>query len=407
MASSTPDSPWPSSTHDSFSGSFNIHIEEANPDDILPVLEDPTSSTSYSHNIPKPPPVPSKAYTQNKLFNRLSQSCYVPNETIDTWDKLFKEAYGADVYICIEDGSCIPVHSSVLTIASPVLGKFLQQSKVRNGMRYIKIPGVPYEAVYAFIRFLYSSCYEKEEMKKFVLHLLVLSHSYSVPSLKRVCIYILEQGWITKENVVDVLQLARKCDAPRLSLICVRMVVKDFKAISSTEGWKVMKRVSPALEQELLESVVEADSRKEERLKKKEEKKVYLQLYEAMEALLHICRDGCRTIGPRDKVFKGSQVACSFPACKGLETLVRHFSGCKTGVPGGCAHCKRMWQLLELHSRICNEPELCKVPLCRHLKEKMQQQAKKDEAKWKLLVSKVVAAKDTLEPISGRRSRLS
>lgn len=104
---------------------------------------------------------------------------------------------------------------------------------------------------------------------------------------------------------------------------------------------------------------------KEERLKKKEEKKVYLQLYEAMEALLHICKDGCRTIGPRDKVFKGSQVACGFPACKGLETLVRHFSSCKTRVPGGCVHCKRMWQLLELHSRICNQPDSCKVPLCR------------------------------------------
>ncbi|CAB4319273.1 unnamed protein product [Prunus armeniaca] len=403
MASPTLDSPWPSSPSDSFCGSFNIRIEGEIPDEILPVLEDPTSSVSYNHNIPKPPPpVPSKTYSWNKYFKRLLRSCSVPKETMDTWDKLFKDGYGADVYIFTEDESYIPAHSSVLSIASPVLGNFLQQSKVKNGMRYIKIPGIPYEAVYTFIRFLYSSCYEKEEMKKFVLHLLVLSHSYSVPSVKSVCIYLLEQGWLSKENVVDVLQLARNCDAPRLSLICVRMIVKDFKAISSTEGWKVMKQVNPALEQELLESVVEADSRKEERLKKKEERKVYLQLYEAMEALLHICRDGCRTIGPRDKVFRGSQVACDFPACKGLETLVRHFSSCKTRVPGGCAHCKRMWQLLELHSRICDEPDSCKVPLCRHFKEKMQQQTKKDEAKWKLLVSKVVAAK--LGPISGRRA---
>ncbi|KAK9947293.1 hypothetical protein M0R45_002924 [Rubus argutus] len=404
MASPALDSPWSSWTSDSFCGSFNIHMEEENPADILPVLEDPTSSVSYSHNIPKPPPaVPGKTYTGNKTIKR---SCSVPKETIDTWDKLFKQGYGADVYILDEGRSYIPAHLSVLTIASPVLGNFLQQSKVKDGMRYIKIPGVPYEAVYTFIRFLYSSCYEEEDMKKYVLHLLVLSHSYSVPSLKKVCIYLLEQGWLTKENVVDVLQLARTCDAPRLSLICVRMVVKDFKAISSTEGWKVMKQVNPALEQELLEFVVEAESGKEERLKKREEKKVYLQLYEAMEALLHICKDGCRTIGPRDKVFKGSQVACGFPACKGLETLVRHFSSCKTRVPGGCVHCKRMWQLLELHSRICNQPDSCKVPLCRHFKEKMQQQTKKDEAKWKLLVSKVIASKDALWPISGRRSSL-
>lgn len=105
--------------------------------------------------------------------------------------------------------------------------------------------------------------------------------------------------------------------------------------------------------------------RKEERMKKIDEKKVYLQLNEAMEALLHICRDGCRTIGPRDKVLKGSLAVCGFPACKGLETLVRHFSNCKTRVPGGCIHCKRMWQLLELHSRMCIDPDTCNVPLCR------------------------------------------
>lgn len=97
-------------------------------------------------------------------------------------------------------------------------------------------------------------------MKQFVLHLLVLSHSYSVPSLKRVCIYVLEQGWLAKENVIDVLQLARNCDAPRLSLICIRIIVRDFKTISSTEAWKVMKLSSPELEQELLECAVEADS---------------------------------------------------------------------------------------------------------------------------------------------------
>ena len=100
-------------------------------------------------------------------------------------------------------------------------------------------------------------------MKKFVLHLLVLSHSYSVPSLKKVCVDLLEQRWLTTENVIDVLQLAKNCDAPRLSLICVRMIVKDFKTISLTEGWKVMKRTNPSLEQELLESVVEADSVRE------------------------------------------------------------------------------------------------------------------------------------------------
>ncbi|KAK2641593.1 hypothetical protein Ddye_023356 [Dipteronia dyeriana] len=409
MASPDLESPWLSlsSIDESFRGSFNIRMEKGNTADIFPVLEVPTSSVSCKCNIPKPPPLPDKACTKFKYQKRLVDCSVVPKESKDTWDKLFKEAHGADVYIITEDLSCIPAHSSFLSIASPALGNILQQSKVKNGIRNIKIPGVPCEALYVFIRFLYSSCYEEEDLKKFVLHLLVLSHSFLVPPLKRVCINHLEHGWLTKDNVIDVLQLARICDVPRLSFICVRVVVKDFKSISSTQGWKVMKHANPALEQELVEAVVEEDSRKQERLRKMEERKVYLQLHEAMEALLHICRDGCRTIGPRDKKLKGSQVACNFLACKGLEALVRHFSNCKARVPGGCVHCKRMWQLLELHSRMCNEPDICKVPLCRHLKEKMQQNSKKDEEKWKLLVSKVITAKKALGPFSARHAGLS
>ncbi|CAI9761675.1 unnamed protein product [Fraxinus pennsylvanica] len=398
------DTPWSSSIMESFDRSFNIRIEEGNSAETLDFIEIPNSSTSYNHDIPKPPPLPSKVCPKMKNHKGLADSSCVPKETKDAWDKLFKQGYGADVHIITEGGLIIAAHHVILSIASPVLGNLLQKPKVKNGIRYLKIPGVPYDALWAFVRYLYSSCYDEDEMKKYVLHLLVLSHTYIVPSLKRVCIHLLEQGWLNKENVVDMLQLARNCDAPRLVLVCLRMIIRDFKCISSTEGWKVMKRANPALEQELLESVVEADTRKQERLKKIEERKVYLQLHEAMEALLHICRDGCRTIGPRDKVLKGNEVVCNFQACKGLETLIRHFSGCKTKVPGGCIHCKRMWQLLELHSRTCNEPDYCKVPLCRHFKEKMQRQNKKDEARWKLLVSKVIATKNALGPFSSRQS---
>lgn len=99
-------------------------------------------------------------------------------------------------------------------------------------------------------------------------------------------------------------------------------------------------------------------------MRKMNERKVYLQLYEAMEALVHICKDGCRTIGPYDKDLRANQ-PCKYSACNGLELLVRHFAACKLRVPGGCVHCKRMWQLFELHSRLCVIPNDCKVPLCR------------------------------------------
>ncbi|KAK9725255.1 hypothetical protein RND81_05G131900 [Saponaria officinalis] len=372
---------------------FKISEEQQTADNIVIAADVVVSSFTTKNNIPPPPPLPGSIFYRRQYRWKSSECCCIEKETRNVWDELFKSGFGADVYIITEDQLTVPAHFSVLSIASPVLRTRLQDSKTNNGFRYLKFPGVPHGAVCTFIRFLYSSWYEEDDMKKFALHLLVLSHSFVVPLLKRACVKYLENCWLTSENVIDVLQLARKCDAPRLSVICIRMVVRHFKTVASTDGWKVMRRVNPALEQELLESVVEADSRKEERARKIQERKVYSQLHEAIEALIHICRDGCSTIGPRDKTLKGSPAACGFSACKGIEMLVRHFFGCKIRVPGGCVHCKRMWQLLELHSRICDEPESCNVPLCRHFKEKMKQQIKKDEAKWRLLVRKVMEAK--------------
>ncbi|XP_057957570.1 BTB/POZ and TAZ domain-containing protein 4 isoform X2 [Malania oleifera] len=290
-------------------------------------------------------------------------SC-VSTATRNMWDQLFDEAYRADVSIKTDNGDVIYAHSNILGMASPVIKNMLKTSR-RQGHRWlIPIHGVPTDAVRVFIRFLYSSCYEQEAMEEFVLHLLVLSHVFVIPGLKRLCEQQLEEGLLSTDNVIDVFQLALLCDAPRLSLICHRMILKNFKAVAETEGWEVMKQSHPVLERELLVSAIHADAMQKERRRKSQERKIYLQLYEAMEALVHICRDGCRTIGPHDKILKEDQAPCNFTACKGLELLVRHLAGCKMRVPSGCIHCKRMWQLLELHSRLCADSTVCRVPLC-------------------------------------------
>ncbi|CAK9137902.1 unnamed protein product [Ilex paraguariensis] len=350
-------------------------------------------------NLPVPPPLlglvttscPQKGLVMKRSSLR-GQSC-VSTAMRNSWDRLFDEAYRADVSINTASGEVIYAHASILGIASPVLKSMLKQSRRRGHRRSISIWGVPHEAVRVFIRFLYSSCYEQQEMVEHALHLLVLSHVFVVPQLKRLSEWQMEQGLLTIENVIDVLQLALLCDAPRLSLICHRLILKSFKAVSATEGWKIMKESHPVLEKELLESVIEEDTRQKERVRKVNERKMYLQLYEAMEALVHICRDGCRTIGPHDKLLKENQAPCDYEACKGLELLVRHFAGCKMRVSGDCIHCKRMWQVLELHSRLCADSNVCRVPLCRKFKLRINKQSKKDDIKWRILVRKILRTK--------------
>lgn len=399
------DSPQLFSYRQPYDGPFNLQFEEDSiSDEFLTEPDASTSSLSDNVYVPEPPPLPTAFCRKARVSKRQTDCSCVPYETRHAWDRMFDEGYRADVHVLTDDKGVILAHSNVLGVTSSVIRRILDGMKVQGGFKCIEIHGVPSEAAHAFIRFLYSSCYDPEDMKRFVLHLLVLSHSFVIPSLKRTCVSQLERGLLTTDNVVDVLQLARQCDAPRLSITCTRMIIKEFRTISVSEGWKVMKHANPCLEQELLESLVEADSRRQEKLKKMEEKKVYLQLYEAMKALVHICRDGCRTIGPRDKMLNESQGTCNYSACKVLESLLRHFSGCKARVPGGCKHCKRVWQLLDLHSRMCAEPDLCMVPLCRHFKDKVKHQNKKEENKWKLLVRKVMAAKGTISSISAWRS---
>ncbi|KAJ8550023.1 hypothetical protein K7X08_033730 [Anisodus acutangulus] len=347
--------------------------------------------------LPKPPPLP-VASTTYLYETRKSPHCSISTATKNTWDCLFDETYRADVSISTDNGGIIYAHASILGMASPVLRSMLnlKESRVhscRGHQRSISIRGVPTEAVQIFIRFLYSSCYEEDKMQEHALSVLVLSHAYAIPHLKRQCeLHLLERASITTDNVVDIFQLALLCDAPRLSLFCHRFVLKHFKSISGTQGWEAMKQSHTILEKQILKSVIDEDIREKEKVRKMNEKKVYMQLYEAMEALVHICKDGCQTIGSDDKVLKKDQIPCKYAACKELELLFRHFAGCDMRVGGRCKHCKRLWQVLELHSRLCADSDICRVPLCRNFKQRRRRR-NMDGIKWKILVRNIVRSK--------------
>ncbi|EHA8587181.1 putative BTB/POZ and TAZ domain-containing protein 4 [Cocos nucifera] len=160
--------------------------------------------------------------------------CAAVGSRMDFCDRLFTEGYGADVR----------------GMASPVLKSMLNNSKGRR--KSISIRGVPPDAVRVFIRYLYTSW--EEEMDQFVISLLVLSHCFMITSLKQECLRKMEKGFLTMENVIDLLQLARLCDAPRLCLLCYRFIAKRFDAISASEGWKVMRMSNPELAKEIVKS---------------------------------------------------------------------------------------------------------------------------------------------------------
>ncbi|KAI7732319.1 hypothetical protein M8C21_010058, partial [Ambrosia artemisiifolia] len=298
------------------------------------------------------------------------------------------------VYILTSGGRRIPAHAKILASASPVLESIIDRKK-RSSENNIPINGVPCDAVQVFVNFLYSNRCKEEQMEKFGIHLLALAHVYLVPQLKAQCTKALIRQ-LTVENVVDVLQLARLCDAPDLYLKCMKVISNRFKLVEETEGWKFLQNNDPYLELEILKFIDDVESRRKSTRKHMQEQSLYFQLSEAMDCLQHICTEGCTSVGPYDKKPSKNKSPCSkFSTCEGLQHSIYHFANCKKRVNGGCVRCKRMWQLFKLHSSICESSDsTCKVPLCRQFKTRgTQMKNKKEEARWELLVKKVVAAK--------------
>ncbi|CAI9272557.1 unnamed protein product [Lactuca saligna] len=133
-------------------------------------------------------------------------------------------------------------------------------------------------------------------MEKFGIHLLALFHVYQVPQLKSCCSKALIER-LTIENLVDVLQLARLCNAPDLHLKCVKLVSNSFKSVEKTEGWKFLHTNDPFLELEILQIIDESESLRKRSKKRKKEQNFYLQLSEAMDCLEHICTEGAKGCG--------------------------------------------------------------------------------------------------------------
>ncbi|GJM92136.1 hypothetical protein PR202_ga08570 [Eleusine coracana subsp. coracana] len=298
----------------------------------------------------------------------------------------------------------IPAHSSVLASASPVLACIIErrqqdrESGKIGGRTVVRIRGVSDDAAAAFVRVLYagSRCGElgggaeedsDEDMDKYAVQVLVLAHAYQVAWLKRCC-EVSIGARLTADSVVDVLQLAGLCDAPRLRLRCTRLLAKEFKAVEKTEAWRFLQENDPWQELDILQRLHDADLRRRRWRRKRAEQRVYMELSEAMDCLLHICTEGCTEVGPAGQA-PAAKPCRRYATCRGLQLLIRHFSQCHRK---SCARCQRMWQLLRLHSALCDRPDQCNTPLCTRFKTKEQEKADDDDDKWGLLVKKVKAA---------------
>eukprot|EP00850_Spirogloea_muscicola_P004526 SM000019S05070 [mRNA] locus=s19:759231:760870:- [translate_table: standard] len=292
---------------------------------------------------------------------------------------------------------------------SPVFAQRMTRSRRCSGRPIWRVRGVRHEAAIAFIRYLYSYQYDAEDMQAHCLALLALAYLYQVPTLKKACTDELRGGLLDASNAIDALQLARLCSARELATACEAFIVDNFAVVSATDGWRVMCLCRSELEQELVEAVVDSESALVQRRdlctkQPQEQHAAYAQLKAAMDALLHVFTNG-RCLG-----LQNGRRACHLPACRSVESLVSYFVACRGKCANGCcASCRRMWQLLELHARMCNVDNdggnSCHIPLCRQLKPTALEDAP-ERARWRHIIQNVRAAKPSDRHKDGDPARL-
>lgn len=91
---------------------------------------------------------------------------------------------------------------------------------------------------------------KKEEIEKYGVHLLALSHALRVPWLK---LAVVNELVLTMDNVVDMLKLSQLCDAPELTVRSLSMIRRRFTAVVQTDAWEFVKENDPSLELQVLQ----------------------------------------------------------------------------------------------------------------------------------------------------------
>lgn len=103
---------------DAISNSLDIHFQFGSFTGAKAVPD--VTSSSPSTRVPDPPPLPGPSHGGHR--NSRTGRCLrkgkayrrVPQEVLDSWDKLFSEGYQADLRVSTDDDTEILAHSCVL-----------------------------------------------------------------------------------------------------------------------------------------------------------------------------------------------------------------------------------------------------------------------------------------------------
>ena len=196
-------------------------------------------------------------YVISKLQFQTNQSFFIPNSE---FTKQLREVVGSpefsDIEFCMEDGTIIPGHKSILTRRCNYFSSMLSSGfrESTDGI-LLRIPihlNVSTENFLSFLDYLYTGDAAVINNEN-VVDVIAISDHFMVEQLKQICESLIEQS-IEEDNVCFLLETADRYNAPRLKRSCLEFILQSsetFNNIQSHESFKLLGESSPQLLREL------------------------------------------------------------------------------------------------------------------------------------------------------------
>jgi len=144
------------------------------------------------------------------------------------------------VLVC--QGEQIPAHKLILGARSPVFHAMLNTDMIESKKGEVKIEDADTDVLKAMIRYMYTVNVDVSFTK--FKELIVLADKYQVLELVNFCGNKLVES-LSKENVLELGQLAERHNADKLLNKCIKYVLKNLPN-SLNKDWKNHMKESPS-----------------------------------------------------------------------------------------------------------------------------------------------------------------
>ncbi|XP_073841519.1 speckle-type POZ protein-like [Musca autumnalis] len=177
----------------------------------------------------------------------------VASKLINDFEKLFVDNKFTDIVLVARDGTEFKAHKLILSGRSEVFSTMLHNDFLENKTNRITIDDMDADVMKEMLNFIYTG---KEITKAKALSLFPIANKYALVDLETMCADILTET-INTALSVEILIMADRHSNEILKTNAITFITANFKDVTKTEGWKILKDTNYDLYNDILEKALQ------------------------------------------------------------------------------------------------------------------------------------------------------